>query len=118
LIAAPFLVLLLWAIVSYTTWMLQSTSLVWSVQSVEWVRHEVPFGNWMADEGEHTYYTMNAPKKGGPQLKILPSVGLSQPPASRARTKNVPAHAVALPPRITPVFPHPLPGEGVNVVSD
>jgi len=113
LIAAPFLALLAWAIVSYTTWMLQPTSLVWSVQSVEWVRHQVPFGNWMADEGEHIYYTMNAPKKGGPQLKSLPTVGLSQTPASRARNPKVPAHAAAWPPRITPVFAHALPGEGV-----
>lgn len=113
LIAAPFLVLLSWAIVSYTTWMLQPTSLVWSVQSVEWVRHQVPFGNWMADEGEHIYYTMNAPKKGGPQLRSLPSVGLSQPPASRTRIAKVPARVADSPPRITPVFPHALPGEGV-----
>lgn len=113
LIAAPFLVLLSWAVVSYTTWMLQPTSLVWSVQSVEWVRHQVPFGNWLADQGEHVYYTMHAPKKGGPQLKNLPAVGLSQPPAGHARTAKAHAHAAAWPPRITPVFPHPLPGEGV-----
>jgi hypothetical protein len=113
LIAAPFLVLLSWAIVSYTDWMLQPTSLVWNVQSVEWIRHQVPFGNWLVDKGEHIYYTMNAPKKGGPQLKSLPPVGLSHPPASRTRPANVPARAAAWPPRITPVFPHPLPGEGV-----
>ena len=102
LIASPFLVLLAWAIVSYTDWMLQPTSLVWSVQSVEWVRHDVPFGNWMADNVEHVYYTMNAPKKGGPQLKTLPTVGL----VHRTHTKP-------WPPRINPVFAHRLPGEGV-----
>ena len=113
LIAAPFIVVLSWAVVSYTTWMLQPTSLVWSVQSVEWVRHEVPFGNWLADNGEHMYYSMHAPKKGGPQLKSLPQVGLSQPPAGRARTAKAPAHAAAWPPRIKPVFSHALPGEGI-----
>jgi phosphodiester glycosidase len=115
LIAAPFLVVLTWAVVSYTTWMLQPTSLVWSVQSVEWVRYNVPFGNWMADETEHIYYTMNAPKKGGPQLKSLPSVGLGAPQASpsHARATKAPAQAAPWPPPITPVFSHPLPGEGV-----
>lgn len=113
LIASPFLVLLSWAVVSYAAWMVQPTSLPWSVRSVEWVRHEVPFGNWMVDEGEHVYYSMNAPKKGGPQLRTLPTVGLSQPPASHAPTAHAPTHAAAWPPPISPVFPNRLPGEGV-----
>ena len=112
LIAAPFLVVLVWAMVSYTVWMLQPTSMQWNVRSVEWVRQEVPFGNWMVDEGEHIYYSMNAPEKGGPQLKSLPAVGLNPPPNSRPVPK-VPIQAAAGPPRIKLVFPHPLPGEGV-----
>src|SRR5229473_888787 len=111
LIAAPFLVLLSWATVSYTAWMLQTTSLSWDVRSVEWVRHEVPFGNWLVDEGEHIYYSWNAPKKGGPQLKSLPAVGLNPPPISHPMPK-APAQAAAWPPPITRVFPHPLPGGG------
>src|SRR6266851_129825 len=59
LIAAPFLVLLSWAVVSYTAWMLQPTSLRWDVRSVEWVRQQVPFGNWLVDEREHIYYSWN-----------------------------------------------------------
>ena len=112
LIAAPFLVLLSWAVVSYTAWMLQPTSERWSARSAEWVRSDVPFGNWMVDEGEHIYYTANAPKKGGPQLKSLPAVGLNPPPNSRPVPK-VPIQAAAGPPRIKLVFPHLLPGEGV-----
>src|SRR5215469_1157391 len=112
LIAAPFLVLLSWAVVSYTAWILQPTSEQWSARSAEWVRSDVPFGNWMVDEGEHIYYTANAPKKGGPQLKSLPTVGLNPPPNSRPVPK-VPIQAAAGPPRIKLVFPHPLPGEGV-----
>jgi hypothetical protein len=112
LIAAPFLVLLSWAVVSYTAWMLQPTSMNWSARSVEWVRSEIPFGNWLVDEGEHIYYTWNAPKEGGPQLKSLPTVGLNPPPMSHPVPK-VPIQAVAGPPRIKLVFPHPLPGEGV-----
>src|SRR6202044_2324967 len=60
LIAAPFLVLLSWAIVSYTVWMVQPTSLPWSVRSVEWVRQDMPLGNWMVDNGERVKYTLNA----------------------------------------------------------
>jgi hypothetical protein len=113
LVAAPFLVLLAWALVSYTVWMLQPTSMSWSPRSVEWVRSEVPFGNWLVDEGEHIYYTENAPKPGGPQLKSLPAVGLNPPRGIVPKIANPPAQAAAWPPLIVPVFPHPLPGEGV-----
>src|SRR5215469_1518540 len=64
LIAAPLLVLLAWAAISYTTWMLRPTSLAWQINSVEWVRHQVPFGTWLADQGEHLYYSHHAPRKG------------------------------------------------------
>jgi Phosphodiester glycosidase len=112
LVAAPFVVLLLWAIVSYTSWMLQPTSMPFGVRSVEWVRHRFPFGNSLIDEIEHVYYTWNAPKKGGPQLKNLPAVGLSAPRIAGAIAKRA-ARAAAWPPPIKSVFPHPLPGEGV-----
>lgn len=109
-IAAPFVILLSWALVSYSVWMLRPTSLSWQVNSVEWVRHSVPFGNWMADNVERIYYTQNAPKKGGPQLKSLPKVGLN--PARSSQWGRATEPASALPPPIQPVFAHPLPGEG------
>jgi hypothetical protein len=112
LIAAPFLILLSWAIISYAVWMLRPTSLVWQVNSVEWVRHDLPFGNWLVDNVEHVYYTENAPKPGGPQLRSLPTVGLNAPPISHP-VPTVNPRAAAWPPPITPVFPHPLRGEGV-----
>jgi hypothetical protein len=105
LIGVPIAGLLAWAIVSYTTWMLQPSSLSWNVQSVEWVRHNVPFGNWVADHIEHVYYDWKAPKKGGPQRKSLPAVGVNSPAGV--------AKPSAWPPPISPVFPNPLPGEGV-----
>lgn len=90
--------------------MLQPTSLSWNIRSVEWVRADVPFGNWIVDHIEQIYYTANAPSKGGPQLKSLPVVGLSVPRLDqRAKLPK----ATPWPPRIKPVFPHPLPGEGV-----
>ena len=87
-IVAPLAVVLLWATVSYTVWMLRPTSLSWSVNTVEWVRYDVPFGigNWAADHVEQIYYSSQAPKKGGPQLKSLPEVGVrhSRAPAAPA----------------------------------
>jgi hypothetical protein len=88
--------------------MLQPTSMQWKARSAEWVRSEVPFGNWMVDQGEHVYYSVNAPKTGGPQLKVLPTVGQNPP-----RTSPPKSQAAAWPAPIKPVFPHPLPGEGV-----
>jgi hypothetical protein len=82
------------------------------VRSVEWVRTDVPFGNSLVDRVEHMYYSSKAPKKGGPQLKSLPPVGLAQAP--RPRPSSAPTHAAATwPLPITPVFPQPLAGEGI-----
>src|SRR5579862_8110522 len=88
--------------------MLQPSSLPLGVRSVEWLRTH--HGNWLVDEVEHIYYGWwKAPAKGGPQLKTLPVVGVAAPkPTTRAHAK-----AATWPPRIKPVFPHPLPGEGV-----
>ena len=96
------LVLLSPALYSYTSTMLQPSSLPLGVRSVEWLRNH--HGNWLVDEVEHVYYTWKAPKKGGPQLKALPAVGI----VARARPK-----AKVWPPRVKPVFPRPLPGEGI-----
>ncbi len=104
LIGIPLLGLLAWAVSSYAIWMLKPTSMSFSARSVEWVRADVPFGNTIVDDIEHIYYTANAPKKGGSAPKRLPVVGLSLP--RRKRT-------AAWPPRIKPVFAHPLPGEGI-----
>ena len=87
--------------------------MTWNERSVEWVRQKVPFGNWIVDSVEHVYYTWNAPKKGGSQLKTLPAVGLPQLRAGRVQAAKAHAHTTPWPPRIKPIFPHPLPGEGV-----
>jgi hypothetical protein len=125
LIASPVLGFLIWAAGSYVVWMVEPTSMTWSERSAEWVRTDVPLGNWLIDETEHIYYTMNAPKKGGPQLKALPSVGLTTTttPGKGAGSSSVAttttadpssaAHLAAWPPRIKPIFTHPLAGEGV-----
>jgi phosphodiester glycosidase len=84
--------------------MLQPSSLPLGVRSVEWLRQH--HGNWLVDQVESVYYGWKAPKKGGPQLTTLPPVGATAAPRPHR-------HAAAWPPRIRPVFSHPLPGEGV-----
>jgi hypothetical protein len=88
---------------SWTRMAMLPSSLPLGVRTVEWLRtHHL---NWAVDEAEHVYYTWKTPAKGGPQLKTLPMIGFH-------RTRRKP-HAKAWPASIRPVFPHPLPGEGV-----
>jgi hypothetical protein len=112
-IASPFLIVLVWAAVSYTSWMVQPTSEQWNARSAEWVRNEVPFGNWMVDEGESISYRLNPPKTGGPPLKALPTVGQIVPTQASSSSSSPKAKAAVWPPPIKPIFPHPLPGEGI-----
>jgi hypothetical protein len=96
--------------------MVQPSSLPLGVRSVEWLRAN--HGNWLVDEVEHLYYGWKAPKKGGQQLRSLPTVGLAPQasislPTGPARTAADRAQVAVWPPRIRPVFAHPLPGEGV-----
>jgi hypothetical protein len=102
-----FLVALSPALYSYVSTMLQPSSLPLGVRSVEWLRNH--HGNWLVDEVEHVYYSRHAPKKGGPQLRRLPAVGVAAIAVPRARAK----HSAVWPPRIAPLFAHPLPREGV-----
>ena len=105
LIAAVAVLVLLIPAYSYATTMMQPSSLPLWPRSVEWLRaHD---GNWLVDEVEHYYYSWKAPDKGGPQLTSLPKVGVG----AAAKTRH---HRPAKLPRpITPVFSHPLPGEGI-----
>jgi Phosphodiester glycosidase len=107
LVALTILVLFSPAAYSYTTTMLKPSSLPLWPRSVEWLRAH--HGNWLVDEVEHYYYSWQAPDKGGPQLTSLPTVGLGAAPP----VTTVARHRAAAPPPITPVFAHPLPGEGV-----
>ena len=103
-ILAVLLVVLMPAIYSWTRMAMLPSSLPLGVRTVEWLRtHHF---NWLVDEAEHVYYTWQTPAKGGAQLKTLPVVGLRPKPQTHAHAKAV------WPPRIRPVFAHPLPGEG------
>ena len=84
------LAILVWLVSSFAVYMLRPSSMNFSEKSTEWVR-TLPFGNWAVDEAEHIYYSDHAPKKGGPQLTKLPSVGLSKTAGRRVATLY-PAH--------------------------
>lgn len=102
--ALAFVLLLTPVVYSYTTTMLKPSSLPLWPRSVEWLRAN--HGNWLVDHVEHYYYSWTAPKKGGPQLRALPSFGLAAAVHARHRQPTGPPH-------IKLVFAHPLPGEGM-----
>jgi hypothetical protein len=108
------LALLAPVVYSYTTTMLQPSSLPLWPRSVEWLRAH--HGNWLVDEAEHYYYSWQAPSKGGPQLKSLPTVGVSAAPVPKAiprRRRHHKTAVVVLPPTIKRPFAQRLPGEGI-----
>jgi len=109
LILLALVVLITPAAYSYVTTMMKPSSLPLWPRSVEWLRAH--HGNWLVDEVEHYYYSWKAPKKGGPQLKMLPAVGIA-PRQERVVRRVKVHHAAPWPRRIQPVFPNALAGEG------
>jgi Phosphodiester glycosidase len=107
-VALAFLIVMSPAAYSYTTTMMEPSSLPLWPRSVEWLRAH--HGNWLVDEVEHYYYSWKAPDPGGPQLKSLPTVGVATP-AAQPKAHH---HAVSwTPPPIASPFAHPLRGEGI-----
>ncbi len=92
---------------SYVSTMFQSSDTRFGVRSVEWLRDHgaSKLVSWVED----TYYSLNAPSKGGPALKQLPSLAGAALPFQHLRFR----HTYYLPPRIRPVIDPALPGEGV-----
>jgi phosphodiester glycosidase len=106
----PIVLVLVFFGISYASYMLKPTSENFSERSAEWVRDDVPFGNWMIDTAERI--TASSPRKGGPGLRRLPTVGLNA--VSRSKRAGRHGRPVSyLPSPIKPVFADPLPGEGV-----
>jgi hypothetical protein len=103
---APVVLVVLYFGISYTGYMLKPTSETFPERSAEWVRSDAPFGNWIIDTAEHV--TASPPRKGGPELRRLPQVGLRSVPLVK-HAKRV----TYTPPPIKPVFTQPLPSEGV-----
>jgi hypothetical protein len=105
----PFALVLLYFGVSYAGYMIKPTSMTFSERSAEWVRNDVPFGNWLIDTAEH--YTYSAPRKGGPGLKRLRSVGIGS--VGVGATHALVKQKSYTPPPIKSAFATPLPGEGI-----
>ncbi len=91
-------------LLSYVMTMLQPSNSSLGIRSVEWLRDHGA-AQLVADV-ESVYYSLNAPAKGGPQLKALPRVGV-------AGGLTV-GDSLERPARIVPLTSaDPLPGEGV-----
>ena len=85
---------------SYVSAMLRPSSLPLGVRSIEWLRANG--AAWLVNDAENLYYRWTAPRKGGPSLRALPTVGITAARKTRIR-----------PARIRPVLTPSLPGEGV-----
>ncbi len=102
---------------SYTRAMMRPSSLPLGIRSVEWLR--ASGFSWLVNDVERLYYTWTAPKKGGPPLETLPSVGAvsatapKAPQPSHATPRPQPAAQTFLPSPIRAVISPRLPGEGV-----
>jgi hypothetical protein len=77
------------------------------IRTVEWLRENGARG--LVNDVENFYYSLNAPSKGGPALKRLPS----QAGASSPLMPAIPKIHYYRPPRINPLIHPALPGEGV-----
>ena len=104
ILLAAFLFLLIPVLFSYVTTMLRPSNSSMGIRTVEWLRDHG--AAQLVADAESFYYSLNAPAKGGPQLKALPQVGV-------AGSSLAAAKIVERPPRITPLSAQPLPGEGV-----
>jgi hypothetical protein len=93
--------------VSYTSTMLQPSSLPLGVRSVEWVRSNG--GAWLVNDVERWWYGHHKPKPGGPTLRTLPPLG-AHIPAGRANLATVTRRFE--PAAIAPTIRPRLPGEG------
>ena len=78
LVAVLLVVLCVPPAISYAVYMSRPSSVPWKIRSVEWVRDN--HGAWLVNFAERTYYSLTAPKKGGPGLTALP--GIAGDPAS------------------------------------
>ena len=109
LVVVVLVVLVVPPTISYAVYMRQPSSVSWKIRSVEWVRDN--HGAWLVNFVERTYYSVTAPKKGGPGLTALPSVAADSGSATPKPSKT--AKAVYTPPSVKPAISPALAGEGV-----
>lgn len=97
------------ALLSYAHALAQPSNSSLGIRTVEWMRDNGARG--LVNRVESIYYSLNAPAKGGPGLRALPSLAGAalNPPTTRRRAVK---HYYR-PPRIRPVLSPALRGEGV-----
>jgi hypothetical protein len=94
---------------SYLGAMAEPSNSSLGVRSVEWLRDHGAAG--LVSKVESIYYGLTAPGKGGPTLRALPKVGYGATGSTSAA--GGPGLPVPYqPPRVTPLVPPALPGEG------
>ena len=91
------LVALVPALASYVATMLEPSNSSLGIRSVEWLRDHGAAG--LVTKIESTYYSLEAPPKGGPALHALPRVGLASGTGARGRGLG---EEVAVPPNRRP----------------
>jgi hypothetical protein len=98
------LIAVTFALLSFLGTMLKASNSSFSIRAVEWLRGNGGAG--LVSTVESFYYSLNAPSKGGPKLKALPSTGVSLAHQHRADHPYQP-------PPITSLTQPALAGEGV-----
>ena len=98
---------LLPALVSYARALTQKSDSSVGIRTVEWMRDNGARG--LVNEVESIYYSLNAPAKGGPALRSLPT----QPGVVAVLSGGHRVLRYYRPPAIRPVIHTVLPGEGV-----
>jgi hypothetical protein len=91
---------------SYATALLERSNSSFGIRSVEWLRDNGAAS--VVTKVESVYYTLEAPSKGGPALRVLPRTGLAAVGVGHG-AKGI----VDRPPRLRALSYPPLPGEGV-----
>ncbi len=105
------LICLIPALVSYVNAVSAPSDSSLSIKTVEWMRDNGARG--LVNRVENLYYSLNAPAKGGPELKALPQqpgIAAAVTPAGR---KGHAHHRYYRPRRLRPVIAPALPGEGI-----
>ena len=95
---------------SYLTTMIKPSSLPLSVRTLEWIRAN--HGAWAVNTVERYWYTWHAPKKGGPALETLPTLGTPVRSGSAHRARKHHRLVRWRPSRLRPLIRPVLPGEG------
>lgn len=96
---------LLLSLISFASMALEPSNTSLGIRAVEWLRSNGGAG--LVSTVENVYYSLNAPSKGGPQLKRLPNVGVAMGAAAGLASHPYQPRAIA------PLTFPPLPGEGV-----